>query len=650
MTVATAPQSDSVRAVLRAVIAVIALSTAAFFFYTAWYGTFPALIQRSVLLGAAMCLVFLGLAERSTATGTRRAMVLLVVAVGVVASAIPAGFIVVDFQNIAESAGFYGQKEVILASVMVTALLIATWFAFGAALPLIAVVFILYALFGRSMPDILSHRGLGWNSLMAGNYLTTKGVLGVPLGAVADVVLYFLVFSSFLAATGATDTFVRLSQLLVGRMRGGPAKIAVVGSGLLGSVSGSAVANVAASGTFTIPMMKRVGYTPHFAGAVEAVASSGSQIMPPVMGAAVFIMADMLQVGYGTIILAAVFPALIYYANLFLVVDLEAAKLELSGLDDFNKDQTAQLLKDSVFLLVPLAILFGMVLIQYSPRYAAMVSLAVLLVMNLLNPKHRMGPRALMNAMVDGMVSVAPITVAVAVAGIIVGVVEVTGLGLNLTTVMTAAAENSLLLLLMLTMVSSIILGMGLPTVACYIILALIIAPVMVRLGVPPIAAHMFVFYFGTLSAITPPVALGSFTAAGIAGASPLQTSFTSLRIALPVFFMPYMFVFQPGLLFQGDVIALMIPLINSGLAVVGLSAATVGYFRGSLGLARRAMFLVGALMAFAPEHLSSIAGALLIAAAIAIGEMRSPKRGAVTSRESTGHTQERQRNETNRR
>ncbi|MDF1793214.1 MAG: TRAP transporter fused permease subunit [Thalassobaculaceae bacterium] len=638
MTDAYPPQSDATRVVVRALIVAISLATAAFYFYTAWYGTFPALIQRSVLLGTTMSLVFLGLADRSTATGARRALLMLVVVTGVVASAITAGFIVIDFENIAESAGFYGQREVILASVMVVALLIATYFAFGAALPLIAVAFILYALFGRSMPDILSHRGLSWSSLMAGNYLTTKGVLGVPLGAVADVVLYFLVFSSFLAATGASDTFVRLSQLLVGRMRGGPAKIAVVGSGLLGSVSGSAVANVAASGTFTIPMMKRVGYTPHFAGAVEAVASSGSQIMPPVMGAAVFIMADMLQVGYGTIILAAVFPALIYYANLFLVVDLEAAKLKLRGLDDLDKDQTGQLMRDSVFLLVPLAVLFGMVLMQYSPRYAAIVSLAVLLVMNMFNPRHRMGPRGLINAIVDGMTGVAPIAVAVAVAGIIVGVVEVTGLGLNLTTIMTAAAKNSLLLLLVLTMDSSIILGMGLPTVACYIILALIIAPVMVRLGVPPIAAHMFVFYFGTLSAITPPVALGSFTAAGIAGASPLQTSFTSLRIALPAFLMPYIFVFQPGLLFQGDIVGLLIPLVNSALAVVGLSAATVGYFRGPLGLVRRAMFLVGALMAFAPDHLTDIAGALLIAAAIAVGEFRGSKTAAMPAREPTEH------------
>ncbi|MBC7133502.1 MAG: TRAP transporter fused permease subunit [Roseovarius sp.] len=621
MTDGAQPLAHASRTISHAMITLIAVATAAFYIYTAWYGSYPALIQRSVLLGAAMCLVFLGRAGQIRPDSARNKATLLLLAVASLCSVGTMGYLIVNFNAIAESSGFFGQTEVVLATVMVVTLLFATWLAFGAALPIIAICFILYALFGREMPDILSHRGLKWGSLVAGNYLTTKGVLGVPLGVVADVVLYFLLFSSFLAATGASDTFVRLSQLMVGRMRGGPAKIAVVGSGLLGSISGSAVANVAASGTFTIPMMKRVGYTPKFAAAVEAVASSGSQLMPPVMGAAVFIMADMLQVGYGTIILAALFPALIYYLNLFVIVDLEAGKRGLRGLDGFEKDKSRELLRDSGYLLAPLAVLFGMVMLQYSPRYAALLSLALLLVLNLLQPRHRLSFRAMVDTLVDGMVSVAPVAVAVAVAGIVVGVVETTGLGLNLTTIMTRTAENSLLLLLVLTMVSSIVLGMGLPTVACYIILALIIAPVMVRLGVPPLAAHMFVFYFGTLSAITPPVALGSFTAAGIAGSAPLQTSVTSLRIALPAFLMPYIFVYQPGLLFQGGLAGLIEPLIAAMIAVIGLSAATVGYFRGPVGLFRRAMFLAGALMAFAPGLLSDLLGASLIVLAIAAGE-----------------------------
>lgn len=623
--------SGLLRAVPRVMTVLIAIATAAFFIYTAWYGSYPALVQRSILLGSAMCLVFLGRLQSIPSDNPKNKVLSLVLYLAALSSVVTLGFIVVNFEAIAESEGFFGQTEVVLATIMVATLLFATWLSFGPALPIIAICFLLYALFGREMPDILSHRGLKWSSLVAGNYLTTKGVLGVPLGVVADVVLYFLLFSSFLAATGASDTFVRLSQLMVGRMRGGPAKIAVVGSGLLGSISGSAVANVAASGTFTIPMMKRVGYTPKFAGAVEAVASSGSQLMPPVMGAAVFIMADMLQVGYGTIILAALFPAVIYYLNLFLIVDLEAGKKGLRGLDSFEKGKVRELLKDSGYLLAPLAVLFGMVMMQYSPRYAALLSLALLLGLNMLQPRHRLSFRAMVNALVDGMTSVAPVAVAVAVAGIVVGVVETTGLGLNLTTIMTQVAENSLLLLLILTMVSSIVLGMGLPTVACYIILALIIAPVMVRLGVPPLAAHMFVFYFGTLSAITPPVALASFTAAGIAGAAPLGTSFTSLQIALPAFLMPYIFVYQPGLLFQGDVLALIVPLFNAMIAVVGLSAATVGYFRGPIGLLRRALFLCGALMAFAPDHLTDLLGALLIAVSIAIGEVNR-RRSVVSS------------------
>lgn len=625
--------SDPSRTVGRltdALILVIAVGTAGFFIYTAWAGSYPALIQRPILLGAALALVLLGHVQRMQGRGLAGKVHMVILYGAAIAGAVTMGWLVLNYRAIAEGAGYYGQTEVILATVMLVVLLYATWIAFGPALPLIAIAFLLYALYGRSMPDLISHRGLWWHSLSTGNFLTTKGVMGMALGVVADVVLYFLLFSAFLAHTGASETFVRLSQLAVGRVRGGPAKIAVVGSALMGTISGSAVANVAASGTITIPMMKRVGYRPHLAGAVEAVASSGSQLMPPIMGAAVFIMADMLGMGYGPILMAALIPAALYYANLFLVVDLEAAKNGLGGLEDIDRREIRTILRDSIFVLGPLIVLFGMVMMQYSPRYAALVALAMLLVLNLFNPRARLTPMGLVRGVVDGMIATAPLVVAVAAAGIVIGVVEVTGAGLNLTTLMTQAAQNSLLLLLVLTMVSSIILGMGLPTVACYIILALIVAPVMVRLGVPPLAAHMFVFYFGTLSAITPPVALGSFTAAGIAGCSPLQTSFTGLRIALPAFLLPYIFVFQPGLLFQGDVIALLVPLVNASAAIVGLSAATVGYFRGPVGWPRRAMFLIGALMAFAPDLLTDLIGIGLILGAIALGEI-------ATRRASTG-------------
>lgn len=605
-------------------IVAIALTTAAFFIYTAWVGTYPALIQRPILLGAALALVFLGHVRRVRSSGPLRHAHHALLYGGVFAAAVTMVWLVVSYRAIAEGAGYYGQTEVILATIMLVTLLYATWIAFGAALPLIAIAFLLYALYGRSMPDLISHRGLGWASLATGNYLTTKGVMGMALGVVADVVLFFLLFSSFLAHTGASATFVRLSQLVVGRVRGGPAKIAVVGSALMGTISGSAVANVAASGTITIPMMKSSGYRPQLAASIEAVASSGSQLMPPIMGAAVFIMADMLGMGYAPILLAALIPALLYYANLFLVVDLEAAKSGLSGLEQIDRKQTRAILRDAVFVLAPLVILFAMVMMQYSPRYAALVALGILLVLNLLNPRSRLTLRSYFDGIVDGMISAAPLVVAVAAAGIVIGVVEVTGAGLNLTTLMSQAAQNSLLLLLVLTMVSSIILGMGLPTVACYIILALIVAPVMVRLGVPPLAAHMFVFYFGTLSAITPPIALASFTAAGIAGCSPLQASFTGLRIALPAFLLPYIFVFQPGLLFQGDIVALLIPLMNASMAIVGLSAATVGYFRGPVGPVRRAAFLVGALMAFAPDLLTDALGIALILGAITVGELKA--------------------------
>lgn len=597
----------------------IALAAGVFFIWTAWDGQYPALIQRPIMLGTALAAVFLG----PLAAGRRQpAAWSAVLWLAVFASLVTCGYLVLNFEAIAESEGYFGSTEVALASVLIGVLLLATWMTFGPALPLIAAAFLLYALIGRQLPDLIAHRGLRWDSLAAGNYLTTKGLMGLPLGVVTDVVVYFLIFTAFLAATGASQVFIDLAQRLVGGMRGGPAKMAVVGSGLLGTISGSAVANVVGSGTFTIPLMRHAGYRPTFAGAVEAVASSGGQLMPPVMGASVFIMADMLGVGYGTIMLAALVPALLYYVNLFLVVDLEAARLGLRGLDRDARGDGGAILRRSGPLLLPLVVLFGLILMQYSPGYAALLSLGVLLAVNLLRRNERITPRQVADAIIDGVVGTAPVAVAVAVAGIVVGVVEVTGLGLNLSTMMISLAGDSVLLLLVITMVSSIILGMGLPTVACYIILALIVAPIMIRLGVPAMSAHLFVFYFGILSAITPPVALASFAAAGIAGTSPLQTSWESLKLALPAFFMPYLFVFQPGLLFQGDFGALLLPLACASVAMVGLSAATVGYLRGPLGPVRRCLFFAGGLLVFAPDHVTDVIGLALIAGAVGYGEL----------------------------
>ncbi len=616
-------RADWSRSAARLLLALTAFTAGVFFIYTAWDGSYPALIQRSIMLGAALMIVFLSrIAEPSPAGG----LALLRVTglwIATLASLATCAFLVVNFEAIAEGEGYFGLQEVILASVLLIVLLLGTWMTFGLALPLIAGGFLLYALLGREMPDLIAHRGLSWSSLAAGNYLTTKGMMGLPLGVVTDVVVYFLIFTAFLTATGASTVFIQLAERLVGRMRGGAAKMSIIGSGLMGTVSGSAVANVVATGTFTIPLMRHAGYRPAFAGAVEAVASSGGQLMPPVMGASVFIMADMLGMGYGAIMLAALIPALLYYANLYLVVDLEAARLGLSGIAPQDKQNARGVLRRSGHLLLPLAVLFGLVLMQYSPAYAALLSVAVLLGLNLLSREDRITARQAVEAIIEGVTTTAPVTLAVAVAGIVVGVVEVTGLGLNLSTMMIELAGDSVLLLLIITMVSSIILGMGLPTVACYIILALIIAPIMVRLGVEPLSAHLFVFYFGILSAITPPVALASFASAGIAGASPLSTSWESLKLALPAFFLPYMFALQPGLLFRGDIAGMVLPLACALIAILALSVSTVGYFRGPVGPLRRCLFFVGGLLVFAPDYITDLVGGALIAAAIGYGELQ---------------------------
>ncbi|MCC5988551.1 MAG: TRAP transporter fused permease subunit [Pararhodobacter sp.] len=622
MTAVPGPERTLSQSLAVWILTAIALSAGTFLLYTAWTGPYPALIQRSIMLGTALALVFLGRIAMTEPAGIFSKLWVAVLWVMALTGLGICAFVVINYQAIAESEGRYGPFEVILGTILIVVLLTASWLSFGPALGVVAILFLLYALYGREMPDLIAHRGLNWRALASSNLLTTRGIFGLPLGVVADVIVYFLIFSAFLAATGASNVFIRLAQALVGGLRGGPAKIAVVGSGLMGTISGSAVANVAASGTFTIPMMRHAGYRRRFAGAVEAVASSGGQLMPPVMGAAVFIMADMLGTGYGTIMLAALVPALIFYANLFLVVDLEAGRLGLRGSAAERRERAWTVMRQSGFLLIPLGVLFSLVMMQYSPRYAALVALGVLLALSLLTRATRLTPWLMAEALVDGMRATAPIAVAVAVAGIVVGVVETTGVGINLSAALSRVAGDSLLLLLVLTMIASIILGMGLPTVACYIILALIIAPILIRLGVPPISAHLFVFYFGILSAITPPVALASFAAAGISGSSPLRTSVTSLKLALPAFFMPYLFVLQPELLFQGELLPMLAPVASALIAIVGISAATIGHFRGHVSLPRRALFLLGGCMVFAPNYAIAIPGAALIALAIGIGEM----------------------------
>lgn len=474
----------------------------------------------------------------------------------------------------------------------------------GWALPIIVVVFVIYALVGGYFPEPFNHRGISPSRLVYVQYLTMDGLFGAPLGAAASVVFFFLVFAAFLQETKIGDFYISLANGMVGSRRGGAAKVAAVGSGFLGSVSGSAVANVVTSGVFTIPMMKRTGYSTSFAGGVESVASTGGQLMPPVMGAAAFVMADMMGVAYSQILLAAIIPAVLYYVSLLITIDLEAARLGISGVPKSEQSKLSVVLRADWYMLLPVGVLLaGLLYFDWSPSLSAILATASILIIAIVVPKNRIGLRGFCRAVNRAGKDALVIGAATAAAGCIIGVMSVTGLGMRLSSILIDLAGDNLLLLLFLTMIASVILGMGLPTTAAYVMLAILVAPALIEMGVMPIAAHFFVLYFGILSSITPPVALASFAAATMSGGSPMRTSFAAVKIGLVAYIIPYVFVMHPEFLMIDTTPWLVLKLLTALVGLYALGGAVNGYAYGrGLGWTARGILAATALFLILPN------------------------------------------------
>ncbi len=539
----------------------------------------------------------------------------------------------------------------------------------GLALPLVCGLFLLYGLFGQYLPDAISHRGYGLDQIIGQLYLGTEGIYGIPTLVSATYIFLFILFGAFLEHAGMIRLFNALALGLVGRARGGPAKVAVISSGLMGTISGSGVANVLTVGQFTIPLMTRFGYTPVFAGAVEATASMGGQIMPPVMGAVAFIMAETLNVPYADIVKAAVIPAMLYYFTAFWMVHLEAGRKKLMGLsaDECPNPWTA--LKQNWHLALPLAALVWMLFHGFTPMFAGMMGLSLtailllgaaiaarishtafrvvfwfgcglgaaaflkfgivpvlsvitlLVAINLMVKGGRNTLRTLRNSLIDGARQALPVGVACAIVGIIIGVLTLTGAATSFAGFIVAIGSHSLLASLVLTMLVCLVLGMGIPTIPNYIITSSIAAPALLKLGVPLIVSHMFVFYFGIMADLTPPVALAAFAAASIAKASPMRIGFKATQIALAGFVVPYMAVYDPQLMLQGSWtwIGVLYVLSKAILAIVLWGGVAVGYLRATLTLPERlAAFAAAALLVSAvplTDELGFAAAALLLLA-----------------------------------
>ncbi|RJE78742.1 TRAP transporter fused permease subunit [Paracoccus sp. JM45] len=552
-----------------------------------------------------------------------RGIDLLLIIMGLVAS----GWLLMRWKAIAFSGGMTMPTDY-YAGLVITALVFeAARRGVGAILAGITLVFFIYPFISPYLPGLLNSRGYGLDRIIIFLTTDTQGIYGIPIGVAATYIIVFTIFGALLSRLGAGEFFFEVSRRLTHGMRAAGAKSAVLFSALIGMVSGSAAGNVAVTGTMTIPLMTREGYKPHQAAAVEAVASTGGQIMPPVMGAAAFIMAEVVGVSYTKIMATGLLPALLFFVTAFVVVHLRAIRSGIEPAADRSTDPRSmtRVLLDGFPFIVAFSLLIGMMLVGYSPFKASLWAMGAIIIGIAVQFPSRIAalPRQIAGAIVDGANGVVTISAACAAAGIIAGVLGMTGLGSKIAVLIDMGSGGSLFIALLLTMFVSIILGMGLPTTAAYLILATVVAPALVKMGVPVLTAHFFVFYFGCISTITPPVALAAYVAGGIAGADINKTGWTAAAYAAPSFLLPFAFCFGPGLLLQGSMTSNIMAIVTGGLGVAAISVAVVGAIRVQLpAIARIAAAGAGVLLLF-QDLISGIAGFMLLAAIFAFSELR---------------------------
>ncbi len=483
----------------------------------------------------------------------------------------------------------------------------------GLPILIVAAAFVIYALFfGLSNPAFSGRL----NTLVRTLFYSKEGILSTPINACSKFIVVFIIFGAFLERTGIANFFIQAANVVVGRFSGGPAKVAVVASALEGMVSGSSVANTVGSGSITIPLMKKTGYKPEFAAAAEAAASTGGQIMPPIMGAAAFLMAENLAVNYSSIIVKAILPAILYFAGIFIAVHLEAKKHGLRGLSKDQIPAWRPLLK-KVYLLIPLVLLIYLVgTSTRTIQTSAAIAIIAAIVVSLFNKESRITPKRLLEALAAGAQGTISVAAACGIAGIIAGTITMTGLANVLINGIVALAGNQIMIALVLTMLCCIVLGMGVPTTANYCIMAATCAPILVRMGVPAIAAHFFVFYFGIVADLTPPVALASYAGAAIAQSNPMKTAFTSTKLAIAAFIVPYAFALNPVMLFidvDGPMQVILI-VITSLLGIFGVSAGLEGYLLTHMNPVQRILAAAGGLLLIDPNPVTDIVGVVLLA------------------------------------
>ncbi|HEX6593789.1 MAG TPA: TRAP transporter permease [Bacillota bacterium] len=593
------------------IVSFLAVGLAIFHLITSYTGPLITLQHRALHTGVMMALVFLLYPSRKNAPKHRATIIDLLLAILSLATIV---YIFVDYTGIVQRAGLPNTTDVIFSFLMVILVLEGGRRVVGVGLTVLSALFLLYAYFGPYLPTVIAHRGYSIDDILTYMYLTTEGIYGTAIGVSATYIFLFILFGAFLSRTGMGQLFNDAALAIAGHTSGGPAKVSVISSGLLGSINGSAIANVVTTGAFTIPLMRRTGYSRNFSGAVEASASVGGQILPPVMGATAFIMAETLGMPYIEIAIAAIIPGFLYYLGVITVVHLRAKKRGLSGMSRAELPNVKVVLQERGHLLIPLLILIYMLFAGFTPIYAAVWAIIATVVVSMFRATTRMTMKGILKALEDGTRSALGVAMACAMVGIIVGVASLTGFGLKMTTAILILGNDMLFLTLFFTMVASLILGMGLPSIPTYIITSSMAAPALMQFGIDPFVSHMFVFYFGILANLTPPIALAAFAGAGISGGNPNRTGFISLKLAAAGILVPYVFAYSPELLMQnasaGEIVWAALTAI---IGVIALGIALEGYLFTSLHPLFRVIALVCAITLVVPSLLTDAIGFCLL-------------------------------------
>ncbi|CAM4221313.1 TRAP transporter permease [Nocardiopsis rhodophaea] len=605
-----------VAGVMAAVILILAIALGGYQIYTALVIDLDAYLQRVLHLMFVLVLVFL-VCPAGKRRWTRALPMAAVDLVFVVLAAVVGVYPVLFYGDIVGRVGTPSAADLTMGIVAILLLLEACRRVIGPFMSVLAMVFVAYAWLGPLLPDTIAHRGYTYQRIVYHTYLFQEGIYGLALGIAATFVFVFILFGALLLKTGGGDFFVGLAYCLTGRHAGGPAKGAVVGSALMGSVSGSAIANTVTTGAFTIPLMRRVGYRRHEAAGVEAAASTGGQLLPPIMGAGAFVMAELARVPYADILKVAVVPALMYFGALFLFVHILARKHGIGGLPAEEMPRLRTVLASGYHFLAPLLLLITLLLMYVTPLRAGLYATATLFLVAMLRAGSRLGLGDLAEVFVIAARNTLGVSVATAVAGIIVGVVGLTGLGLKLSALMLDAADGRLLLTLVMVALASLILGLGLPVTASYIVLIVLAGPALIELGLPLIVAHMIVYWYSQDSNVTPPVALAAFSAAGIAGSDPMRTGLTAWKFAKGIYLIPLLMAYSP-LLLNGTPAEVAMAVLSGCFALFAAAVALEGFLVRRTLLTERLALLAATVLILVPGLWPDLAGMALVTAVIA--------------------------------